>query len=609
MKRKIIGVILILLLLLAWLYFVGQDDTGAPDERATAARYADLTGHGGRLLVDFRDDVTEDQVRALERRLGVRLRPNSRFSWGQRLFRSLGRHPASLLERLRAEPLVERAELDLQYGIPPLESQATRFTARTGPAKRRFPNDPKYRYQWHLDQIQMPAVWPRATGKGITVAVIDTGVAYMDFQNFKRVPDLAQTTFVEGYDFINRRPEALDDHGHGTHVAGTIAQSTNNGVGVAGTAYQARIMPLKVLSARGFGNVGDIADAVRFAADHGARVINMSLGGGRSSKILAAAIRHARSKGVVVVCAAGNEGRNRVSFPAAYRGALAVAATQYDRSATFYSNYGKEIDLAAPGGNTRVDQNGDGVPDGVMQNTILPGRPDLNDYLVFMGTSMAAPHVAGAVALVMQRGVSEPDAVERLLKSTAKHPGGKSWDPHYGSGIVDVSAALSKAANVWGGYRLALALLLGAGMLLRLRGRGLLGLRPGLGTAAGLVLGSSGLFFLGPLLGSLPAPLATLLTRGLPSWDLALLGPAGHANPIFHSALLPGLLAVALYSVPRLRGLTFGLLVGVGAHLLMGVFFDTTDLTWLPGLALVEPLWLGANSLACLALARLLARR
>jgi serine protease len=256
-----------------------------------------------------------------------------------------------------------------------------------------------------------------------------------------------------------------------------------------------------------------------------------------------------------------------------------------------------------------VDQNGDGLPDGVMQNTILPGRPDLDDYLLFMGTSMASPHVAGAAALVMQRGVTEVDAVERLLKATASHPGGKEWDPHHGAGIVDVAAALRRAEVRWGGLRLTLALLLGAGMLLRLRGRGVLGLKPGPGAALGLVLGSSGLFFLDPLLGQLPGPVATLLTRGLPAWDLALLGPGGHANPLFHSALGPVGLAALLWGAPRLRGLTFGLLTGVGAYLLLAVFMDTSDLSWLPDLALLESAWLGLNGLACLALARLLARR
>jgi serine protease len=506
------------------------------------------------ILVDFTNEATRKQIRSLEKKYRLRLLPNSRFSWTERLFR--GRLDKArildLLQKLRREPLVERAELDEIYSIPPLESAGSRFSRDVDPGKDRFPNDPKYPFQWHLDQIGMPQAWPKATGKGTTVAVIDTGVAYANRGTFKRVPDLAKTSFVAGYDFVNDTEHPLDDHGHGTHVAGTIAQSTNNGIGVAGTAYRARIMPLKVLNSRGFGNIADIAEAVRFAADRGAKIINMSLGSNRSSKILGSAVKYARNRGVVVVCAAGNNGQGKVSYPAAFPGVIGVAATQFDRTTTFYSNWGPEIDLAAPGGNTRVDQNGDGMPDGVLQNTILPGRPAENDYLLFMGTSMASPHVAGAAALVMQQGVTEPDAVERLLTSTARHPQDKRRDERYGAGIVDVGAALDKSTTSWGGYKLVLSSLLGLLVLGGLRGRGQLGIRPGTGTLIGLVLGSTGLFFLQSL--GLVWPVGALISRGLPAWDLALFG---QATPLFHSLLIPLGAVALLYGVPRLRGFLF----------------------------------------------------
>ena len=186
-------------------------------------------------------------------------------------------------------------------------------------------------------------------------------------------------------------------------------------------------MPLKVLSARGSGSVAGIAQAIRWAADHGANVINMSLGGpiadrqhGRN------AVKYARDKGVVIVAAAGNDGRGRVGYPAGYPGVVAVASTQFDETTTFYSNWGKEIDVAAPGGNTRVDQNGDGKPDGVLQHTIVPGNTSQTDYLWFMGTSMASPHAAGVAALIMGAGVSKPDAVEEILLGTARKPKGSA---------------------------------------------------------------------------------------------------------------------------------------------------------------------------------------
>ena len=613
MKKKTILVVLASILGLALLFYAAHLETEAEPERAAPAAYADLnTATTNRVLVDFQDDATREQIQAVQKKYALALKPNSRFSWARRLLGGgvVKAEAKDLLQKLRAEPLVELAELDMTYSIPPLEAQYTRLDHEKDEAqKKRFPNDPKFQYQWHLKQINAHGVWPKATGKGVIVAVIDTGVAYMDKGKFKRVPDLANTEFVAGYDFVNDTDTALDDHGHGTHVAGTIAQSTNNGIGVAGTAYGARIMPLKVLSSRGFGNVADIAEAIRFAANNGAKVINMSLGGGGSSKIMAAAVKYARDKGVVVVCAAGNEGRNRVSYPAAYPGALAVAATQFDRTTTFYSNWGKEIDVAAPGGNTRLDQNGDGMPDGVLQNTILPGRPDKDDYLLFMGTSMASPHVAGVVALVMESGVTDPDAVEKVIKSTARHPKEKKWDPHYGAGIVDVQAALSKSATVWGGYKLGLSLGLGLLVLMRLRQRRVLGLRPGPGTAAGLVLGSSGLFFLTFLGQYLPGPLSGMLTQGIPAWDAALLGVGTHANPLFYSVLLPLVLTVSLYGVKRLRGLLFGLTIGLAGHLLFHAAFFTADVTWIPNVLGLDQIWLALNGAACAVLGYILAKK
>jgi serine protease len=297
-----------------------------------------------------------------------------------------------------------------------------------------------------------------------------------------------------------------------------------------------------------------------------------------------------------------------VSYPAAYPGAIAVAATQYDRSTTFYSNWGPEIDLAAPGGNTRIDQNGDGMPDGVLQNTIGIGRPLENDYLLFMGTSMASPHVAGVAALVVGQGVTQPGAVLKLLKRTARHPGNKSWDEHHGAGIVDAGAAVAKVGAGWGGYKAGLATVLGLLLLGRLRQQGRLALRPGAGALLGLTVGACGLFFL-PALDLHPGgALGTLLTQGFPSWDLALLGAAGHANPLFFSLLGPLVLAALLFGARRLRGVLFGFAVGVAAHLLFQLLFVSADVAWIPNLLALDALWLLGNALGCLGLASVLAR-
>src|SRR5262249_17710685 len=393
---------------------------------------------------------------------------------------------------------VEAAEPDAMYQLIDNVGGASATQAvppPDDPQWKGYPNDPQYKYQWHLVQIGMPEAWKLADGDGVIVAVIDTGVAYENFKKFHQVPDLAQTKFVKGWNFVADNEHADDDHGHGTHVAGTIAQSTNNGIGVAGVAPGATIMPLKVLSASGSGSVAAIADAIHYAADHGAKVINMSLGGRFGSKVLAKAAKDAHDKGGVVVCAAGNDGSGHVSYPAAYPGAVAVAATQYDETTTFYSNFGPEIDVAAPGGNTQVDQNGDGMPDGVLQNTIVVGDPTQDGYFPFMGTSMASPHVAGVAALIVGEGVTDPDAVEKILEETARKPkGGKMDAIRYGAGIIDAPGAVDKARADGGAWQLALGLLVAGAVLSQARRRA--GIAAGPLYLVGALVGAGGLFFL-----------------------------------------------------------------------------------------------------------------
>ncbi|MFT3695194.1 MAG: S8 family peptidase [Kofleriaceae bacterium] len=367
---------------------------------------------------------------------------------------------ASVLAMLAVNPNVEIAEPDSIMSLDPNEVAQIAESPTTEPG---FPNDPDYKYQWHLKQIGMPDAWKLADGNGVVVAVLDTGVAYEDYKKFHQLPDLKGLTFVDPYDFVGNTTHANDDHGHGSHVTGTIAQATNNGIGVAGVALNVKIMPLKVLSASGSGSVAGIADAIRYAADHGAKVINMSLGGAFPSTVLKKAVAYAHKKGTTVICAAGNESRGKVGYPAAYPGAVAVSATQFDEGVTFYSNYGKDIDIAAPGGNTRVDQNGDGMPDGVLQNTIVIGDPTKDGYFTYMGTSMASPHAAGVAALVVGEGVTDPDKVEAVLKASARKPANQKYTTDkYGAGIIDAPAAIREARAKTGGYQFGLGILLAA---------------------------------------------------------------------------------------------------------------------------------------------------
>jgi len=606
-KRKrsgLLWLLLLLVVLVAWWYFRPSHDNGASDDQMGADRAAALDADPDDILVDLADDASDADVAAIERDLGIDLVLVSDQSLDERFYRA--HVPAAsrdaILAALANRPEVEIAEPDATVYLSPEPGFAP---DDVGPAHPNFPDDPLYKYQWHMDQIGMRKAWPLADGDGVIVAVIDTGVAYENHGPYAAMPDLAGVRFVKPYDFVKNTKHANDDHGHGTHVAGTIAQTTNNGIGVAGIARNVSIMPLKVLGRDGSGSVGGIADAIRYAADEGAQVINMSLGGRFPSRIMKKAVEYAHKKGVVVVCAAGNDGSGKVSYPAAYPGAVAVAATQFDEATTFYSNYGKEIDVAAPGGNTRVDQNGDGMPDGVLQNTIVEGDVSRNDYLAYMGTSMASPHVAGVAALVVGEGVTDPDAVEAILESTARAPrSGKLDGKRYGAGIIDAEAAVLKARSTQGAWQLAIGLLLAGALVVSARKRGL-GVAPGAGYLAGVVVGASGLFFL-PYLGGISSlPVVETLTRGLPSWDLALLGPAGHGNALFFSALIPLALVGALYGSARWRAPIAGVAAGVAAHLLFHAVAGFTAIHWAP----LDTLWLLANAALCGGLAYLVLRR
>ena len=317
------------------------------------------------------------------------------------------------------------------------------------------PNDPSYSYQWHLDNdeyggINMESAWDISTGSGVVVAVIDTGVAYEDYGIYCQAPDLAGTTFVQGYDFVNNDAHPNDDGGHGTHVAGTIAQTTNNDYGVAGVAFDCSIMPVKVLDEEGSGYTSWIAKGIYYAASNGADVISLSLGGPNPSQTLENAVAYAYNNGVTIVASAGNEYQegNPTNYPAAYDDyVIAVGATRYDETRSYYSNTGSYLDLAAPGGDTSVDQNEDGYVDGVLQQTFSGGDPCDFGYWFYQGTSMAAPHVSGVAALLIANGVTGPDNVRNRLESTAEDKGTPGWDEEYGWGIVDAYAALQAVST------------------------------------------------------------------------------------------------------------------------------------------------------------------
>jgi serine protease len=329
-------------------------------------------------------------------------------------------------------------------------------------------------------------------------------------------------------------------------------------------------------------------------------VINMSLGGGMRSRAVERAIEHAHSHGVVVVAAAGNAGRSTVEYPARHDHVIAVGAVRFDRTLSFYSSYGRGLDIVAPGGDTRVDQNGDGMPDGVLQNTIV-GR-DLRrfDYLAYQGTSMAAPHVAGVAALVVANGVTDPDAVERTLTSTALNVGDRT---HYGAGLVQAAAALRSSSQDLGATRGLLAALLGIAVLFSLRRRDKLGV--------GVVRAIALSFVIAGGLGALPwhwlglGAVDPLLAGGGPGLGASIAGR--WAGFLALSALVPlGAVALMLH-FRRMQPVLVGLCLGTAAFLLVEAIRPTIEMALMP--SWIAGPWLVVNAAVAAWLGRQVARK
>ena len=338
------------------------------------------------------------------------------------------------------------------------------------------PNDTAYPLQWHYPLITMPDAWEITTGRSeVVVAVIDTGI-------LANHPDLVGQ-LVEGYDFVSNIESAMDGDGidpdpqdpgsslggssssfHGTHVSGIVAARGNNQIGVVGSAYGSRVMPLRALGANGEGTSYDIDQAVRYAAglpnDSGtvpqrrADVINLSLGGAPFTRGTQALYDAVNAAGVVVVAAAGNEASSAPFFPASYVGVISVSAVDGQRRLASYSNIGPDIDVSAPGGDSSIDFNGDGYPDGVL-STDGSVSDNVIDYVYtfLSGTSMAAPHVAGVVALMKSVNPElTPSDIDALLASGALTDdlGTPGRDDLFGYGIINAQRSVLAALEATG---------------------------------------------------------------------------------------------------------------------------------------------------------------
>jgi serine protease len=321
--------------------------------------------------------------------------------------------------------------------------------------------------QWNFFgpfSVNAPEAWANVAadgapgGAGIRVAVLDTGVAYANRGPFRRSPDFSSHEFVAGYDFVRHSPYPNDRNGHGTFVAATIAEATNNGYGLTGLAFGAHIMPVRVLDTQGEGEASTIAEGVLFAVRHGARVINLSLEfspGVTASDIpeLISAIRYARRHGVLVVAAAGNEGHAAVAYPARAPDVIAVGATTEHGCLAAYSNDGSGLTLVAPGGGADANLPGDPnchpeLPSGrdVYQVTFTGSSPKrFGMPSGYEGTSMATPHVSATAALIIASGVlgrhPTPAQLTARLRATARKLGGNGDERLYGAGLVNAAAA------------------------------------------------------------------------------------------------------------------------------------------------------------------------
>jgi serine protease len=305
-------------------------------------------------------------------------------------------------------------------------------------------------------------------GRGVTVAVLDTGVAFENRGRYRRSPDLAAASFVRGFDFVKPDGQPDDENGHGTFIASVIAEQTGNARDATGLAYGARIMPLRVLDADGLGDATSIGRGIRYAARHGAKVINLSLEFDPStprSQIpeVLSAIRYAHSRGSVVVAASGNEAERSVAYPAKAGGVISVGATTEHGCLADYSNTGPGLDVVAPGGGPDADLPDDPVhchPTAkagrdIFQLTFTGTSPRRFGYPSgYQGTSMAAPHVSAIAALVIASRVigrkPSANAVEQRLEATARDLGPPGYDARYGFGFVDAGRATAPGAATAG---------------------------------------------------------------------------------------------------------------------------------------------------------------
>ena len=410
----------------------------------------------GQVVVQFGEGWDDTRMASAVRDMGGREAWRSRFSRGLRV--------VALPTGMTVEQGVERFSR-----LPGVEFAEPNYLRKLAAA----PNDPFFRFQWNLNLINASRIWDIQTGTtSVIVAVVDSGVAHENLGAFSidlgifyggnvpvtvgpfgKAPDWGGTAFTRPYDAIFGTGHAWDDDGHGTHVASTIAEATNNSLGMAGLAYGVTIMPIKAcVSLPWFDEelVGcptvAIADGIDYARSNGAKVVNLSLGGSFPSQAERAAVQRAAAANLVLVAASGNED-GPVGYPAAFDEVIAVGAVNGSRQRAFYSNFGAELDLVAPGGDLE-DAARDGIPDFVFQQTLDFDLAPQGIYTQFIyggliGTSMACPHVSASAALLVSQGITDARAVRSALEQFSDDLGATGRDNNYGHGLINPAKALA----------------------------------------------------------------------------------------------------------------------------------------------------------------------
>lgn len=527
----------------------------------------------GQIVIDLRDDLSQTEIDQFASDYKLSLNPTVLFdSTKEEIAWVDPETEASVLDRMHHDGRVEIAE-------PLYEIHMTME-----------PNDPRFAEQWGMAKVNAQRAWDFATGRGVIVGVIDTGVAVYDRDGFHTISDLKETAWVPGWNFIGNNDLAADDQSHGTHCAGTIAQSTNNKVGVVGLAFNVRLMPVKVLSASGSGSTAGVADGIRWATDNGAQIISMSLGGGGFSEIMQKSIDHAKAKGVTVIVAAGNSGRD-VEYPAKNKGSFAVSATDRNDEIAKFSSRGPEIAIGAPG----VE---------ILQQTICDnGKNNCEDYKAFSGTSMATPAVAAAAALVVSLGVSDPLAVEQALRDGAhKVDESAAGKLKFGSGILDAAATVRNVTMrhaLWRLFAVFVATFWVGFLVKRVnkKAEGPWNLRFFLPA----LFAGPGLFFFAPWVLSRADLVVDLLARPFADMDLVLFGQSVHKWLPFGTAALPFLLTTLCYGMKKVRVSVAGFACGTAAYLIAAVYMhDSVGPVGWPGMVV----WYAVNILVCLWISR-----